>query len=313
MASFVLQEAQQRARVDGHGTARHTVIGEGNSRRLLLPTGGEDERRTVAEDPSAAEPAAAVASGASATPVPTLAYGVKCLRNALLLCDTQRAASAPVDYSALVAAHAQGTLTLSEESALQLFAVKWLALLQLSWAALMQEDYSQALAWAQQLLQSTECRSNLKVYAQLYCCDALCHLSRIEEAEQHLVEAVQLGDPLAGTATASGGSDHDASAAEGDIDSVRNPYCAMSPALESSGGGPAGSPASRGVLYTNLAAVYILQGNLKQALTCVRQALSAHPNNRHALLCLVYLELRNGNTKVALDILKRQRLPAPVD
>ena len=40
---------------------------------------------------------------------------------------------------------------------------------------------------------------------------------------------------------------------------------------------------------------------------CVQQALAIQPDSRQALLCLVYLELRSGNTERAVDILKKQR------
>lgn len=229
-----------------------------------------------------------------------MAYGMKCLRNALLLCEAQRATSHIGDYASLMAASSQGTLTLPEEHALQLYTIERLALLQLSWCALVTEDPAMALNWAQQLLSADDCQTSLKVYAHLYACDALCQLSRSAEAELHVEKALSFGDTLIGIVS----NGAEGSAAEGEIDSVRNPYCSLMSDLQAMG-----TPSARSVLYSNLATVYILQGDLKQAQQYVHQALSLQPKSQKATLCLVYLELRNGNTEAALDLLKRQRLP----
>uniref|UniRef100_A0A7S0IKD8 CCR4-NOT transcription complex subunit 10 n=1 Tax=Calcidiscus leptoporus TaxID=127549 RepID=A0A7S0IKD8_9EUKA len=309
MAVHVQQQAQQCKQKEGRGTAKHAVVGVGKARRLVLPARSDGlSELAVAEEAAPAE--AASSASAVAEPAPTLVYGMKSLRNALLLCETQRAARSPSEYSALVAANAMGTLSLSEEYSLQLYTIQWLALLQLSWCSLVQEDYLQAHAWATQLLKSSACASNLKVFAYLYACDALCHMSRSAEAEAHLASALQLGDSLAAIAgySAPGGQGSEGSTQEGDIGCVRNPYASLSPSLEA-----AGAAASRSVLYANLGVVHILQGDLAQATHCTQQALSLQPQQRSALLCLAYLELRNGNTDAALNIIKRQRLLAPLD
>jgi len=48
----------------------------------------------------------------------------------------------------------------------------------------------------------------------------------------------------------------------------------------------------------------------EQAMQYVQQALSMQPNSQQALVCLVYLELRSGNTESAVDIVKKQRVPS---
>ena len=85
---------------------------------------------------------------------------------------------------------------------------------------------------------------------------------------------------------------------------MRNPYAALDADTSL-----VGTPNSRAVLYTNLATVHVLQGDLKQAAQCTQRALALQPDCRQARLCLVYLELRGGNTAAAVDILQRQRLP----
>ena len=56
----------------------------------------------------------------------------------------------------------------------------------------------------------------------------------------------------------------------------------------------AASAAARVVLSTNLATAHILAGDLPSASAAVRQALALQPDNRHALLCRVYLDLRQN-------------------
>lgn len=254
---------------------------------------------TLEDAPATAKPATSGTVGSPAAPAPTMAYGAKCFRNALFLCEAARAASGHGDYASLTAANAQGSLTLSEEQALQLYTVERLALLQLSWGALIAEDPVMALNWADELLSAEGCQSNLKVYAHLYACDALCQLSRSAEALLHVEQALELGDTLIGTFS----NGAEGSTAEGEVASAHNPYCALAPGQE------VGTPAARSVLYSNLATVYVLKGELKQAQAYVHQALTLQPKNQMAMLCLIYLELRAGNTDAALDILKRQRLP----
>uniref|UniRef100_A0A7S4BQF3 CCR4-NOT transcription complex subunit 10 n=1 Tax=Chrysotila carterae TaxID=13221 RepID=A0A7S4BQF3_CHRCT len=282
-------------------------------------------------------------------------------------CSTM-SSRAPESYSALVAASALGSLSLADEQSLSLYTVEWVALLQLSWISLTIDDFVSALAWANKLLATRACSATLRLYAHLYAADALCHLSRSSEAEQHVAAALENADALAtvattlpnpspntsttisnslnttaasfnsnssavasnlgcgpsATATASTGaasnsgtstatipaslSSDNTIGAEGDIGSVRNPYAHITPGLEA-----AGASNARAVLYSNLASVQVLQGQLAQAEQCVRMALMLQPKQHTALLCLVYIELRNGRTDAALDILKRQRLPAPTD
>lgn len=99
-------------------------------------------------------------------------------------------------------------------------------------------------------------RLRRRLYAHLYTCDALCHLNRSSEALEHLAAAMQLGE-LSSVASCSGG---DASASDGDLDSIRNPYSPVwSPTAGTSK--PPGAIAARAILYTNLATVHVLQVN----------------------------------------------------
>lgn len=97
----------------------------------------------------------------------------------------------------------------------------------------------------------------------------------------------------------------DGPAAEGsEIEPVTNPYYARASAK-------AGVDASASAaLYANLASVHVLRGDVAAARLCTRQALSLEPGCRAALVALVYLDLREGRTDEAIELLHKQRLPA---
>ena len=273
-------------------------VGRGSSRRLMAPveepTGATEGAEPPPEGEVAAEGTHATAS-APAPPAPTLAYGVKCFRNALLLCE---ASGQLGDYAALALSSAQGTLTAAGEISLGLHAVQRLALLQLSWCALTQGDHEQALSWSTALLALDDVPSNLKFYACMYAANALCYLSRSAEALPHLTEALQLGEAAP--------PESPPSAAEGEVASVRNPYSAVPQTAHA-----AGQAVARSMLHTNLATVHILSGDLKQASQCAQKALELQPSSRNALICLVYLEIRGGNLEAARQIMTKQVVPEP--
>ncbi|GAB2289177.1 hypothetical protein Dimus_023480 [Dionaea muscipula] len=62
---------------------------------------------------------------------------------------------------------------------------------------------------------------------------------------------------------------------------------------------------ARGSLYTNLAAVLSMQGDLEQASSCANLALSIMPDSLEAILMTVYLDLKRGSTEEAIAKLKR--------
>ena len=273
-------------------------VGRGSSRRLMAPVAEPVGATEGAEPPPEGEVAAEgthATASAPAPPAPTLAYGVKCFRNALLLCENSGQLG---DYAALALSSAQGTLTAAGEISLGLHAVQRLALLQLSWCALTQGDHEQALSWSTALLALDDVPSNLKFYACMYAANALCYLSRSAEALPHLTEALQLGEAAP--------PESPPSAAEGEVASVRNPYSAVPQTAHA-----AGQAVARSMLHTNLATVHILSGDLKQASQCAQKALELQPSSRNALICLVYLEIRGGNLEAARQIMTKQVVPEP--
>lgn len=292
-------QAAQAARQEGDVSALvSSSVGRGGSRRLVAPVeepvGATEGAEPVAEGEVAAEGTHATAS-APAPPAPTLAYGVKCFRNALLLCE---ASGQLGDYAALALSSAQGTLTAAEEISLGLHAVQRLSLLQLSWCALTQGDHEQALSWSSALLALDDVPANLKFFACMYAANALCYLSRGAEALPHLTEALQLGEVAP--------PESPPSPAEGEVVCVRNPYSAIPQTAHA-----AGQAVARSMLHTNLATVHVMSGDLKQASQCAQKALELQPNSRTALMCRVYLEIRGGNLEAAREIMTKQVVPEP--
>ena len=296
-----------------HGSRQNgAAAGGSSSRYLVLPTdgpvaAGRDGMGPPAEDADA--PSGALI-GAPSPPAPTLSFGIKALRNAVLQCNTQLGAAqlsamSSSDYTNLLASAANGTLSSTDEQAMQLHTVQRLSLLLLSWSALTMEDYVPALSWASQLLGLEACPAALKAYAYLYSCDALCHLNRVDEALAQLTAALELGEPLSPVASSTGAELATAAADGEGMDTVRNPYSPIPTTAAGGGGGEAG----RGALYTNLAVVHILAGDRKSAESYAQQAFGAQPENRQTQLCCVYLELAGGRTEAALELLKKQRMP----
>mmetsp|Transcript_776 Transcript_776/g.2090 ORF Transcript_776/g.2090 Transcript_776/m.2090 type:complete len:621 (+) Transcript_776:337-2199(+) len=281
--------------------------GSGRARYLVLPTDGPaaaGKGETAGPPDGSAGAEGGASTGAPAAPAPTLSYGLKCLRNALVLCHMQLGGSglsavSAADYAQLLSSSANGTSSPSDEQTLQLHAVLRLSLLHLSWVSLTLGDFAPSLSWAYQLLSVDACPPGLKVYAHLYACDALCQLSRSEEALEQLSAALALNEPLTPVASCTGAEPPPAADGEG-LDCVRNPYSTVS----------AQPGSARATLYTNLAVVHILRSDTKQAAIYVQQALSHQPDLRQALLCCAWLELHAGRTDKALELLKKHRPPA---
>ena len=349
-ACMAVHVLQQREQADASGTpavsplvaslasASHQSNAANSRRYLVLPTDGPAANLLSTGPPAESTEGGQAAGGAAegvgggdgkastgspAPPAPTLSYGVKCLRNAVLQCGNQLggaqlASISASEYASLLASASSGTLSSTDEHTMQLHCVQRLSQLHLAWCALEAADYLPALTWSSQLIGIEACPASLRAYAHLYACDALCHLSRVDEALAQLTLAMELGDPLAPVATSTG-AEPAGPDAEGGLDCVRNPYSPFGPLPSATSGGGsaagaeggAGGPAGGGrvALYTNLAVVHCLQNNLQQAEGYLQQALSLDPGSHQALLCSVYIELRGGRTEAAVELIKKQRRP----
>jgi len=129
----------------------------------------------------------------------------------------------------------------------------------------------QALSYIKELL-IKKCSDNYKYLGNIYAAEALCMLGRPIEAAQHL-SPTTLG-------------------LTNDSQTINiSPY-----SIENIGN-------VRYALCVNLAVVHILKDDLLQAQQCISQALTFGHSTTGVLL-QVYLELRKGNTDLALQLLK---------
>ena len=299
-----------------HGGRIDAANGGGGNRFLVLPTDGPSGAGRDGAGPPAEDSDAPISAtmGSPSPPSPTLPFAVKALRNAVLQCGQQLGAAqlsslTAAEYANLLTSASNGTLSSTDEHAMQLHTVQRLSLLHLSWCALTLDDYVPAFTWASQLLGLEACPNALKAYANLYACDALCHLNRIDEAMEHLTAAIELNEPLTPVASSTGAETATTAASDADgMECVRNPYSPLGETAAAATAGTGGG-AARATLYTNLAVVHTLQGDTKSAEGYAQQALSQQPANRRALLCCVYLELAGGRTEAAIELLKKQRMP----
>ncbi|PNH08067.1 CCR4-NOT transcription complex subunit 10 [Tetrabaena socialis] len=217
---------------------------------------------------------------------------------------------------------------LSEE----LVSVRRAVLANLAYAQLQAEDWRGALLAAQELLAATSAAggglgaeaahagpsgaaaaaaalsgasasAEYAFLANSYAAEALCHLDRPGEAVECLsLWLMQVQEAQAQHAQSSQDPARSSSSQKSDEEGgPREVYPLGNAAALAALAGPATLAAT----YTNLGAVFASQGDLAQAATLVRQALSLQPSSRSAHLLLVYCELAAGNSAVALALLQR--------
>ncbi|KAF6098948.1 CCR4-NOT transcription complex subunit 10 [Phyllostomus discolor] len=141
---------------------------------------------------------------------------------------------------------------------------------------------------------------NLKFLGHLYAAEALISLDRISDAITHLnpenVTDVSLGISSNEQDQGSDKGENEAMESSG----KRAPQCY-----------PSSVNSARTVMLFNLGSAYCLRSEYDKARKCLHQAASMiHPKEvpPEAILLAVYLELQNGNTQLALQIIKRNQL-----
>uniref|UniRef100_A0A8C4T773 CCR4-NOT transcription complex subunit 10 n=1 Tax=Erpetoichthys calabaricus TaxID=27687 RepID=A0A8C4T773_ERPCA len=165
-----------------------------------------------------------------------------------------------------------------------------------AYVALALGDNLMALNHAEKLLQQSKLSGSLKFLGHLYAAEALISLDRISDAITHLnpenVTDVSLGIP------------------SNEQDQVfcfvffvagkQTPQCY-----------PSSVTSARAMMLFNLGSAYCLRSEYEKARKCLHQAASmihAKEIPPEAILLAVYLELQNGNTQLALQIIKRNQL-----
>ncbi|KAE8596797.1 hypothetical protein XENTR_v10016243 [Xenopus tropicalis] len=169
-----------------------------------------------------------------------------------------------------------------------------------AYVALALGDNLMALNHAEKLLQQPRLSGSLKFLGHLYAAEALISLDRISDAITHLnpenVTDVSLG-------VSSNEQEQGSDKGENEpMESVgkQMPQCY-----------PSSVTSARTMMLFNLGSAYCLRSEYDKARKCLHQAASMiHPKEipPEAILLAVYLELQNGNTQLALQIIKRNQL-----
>ncbi|KAM4029419.1 CCR4-NOT transcription complex subunit 10 isoform 2-T3 [Anomaloglossus baeobatrachus] len=169
-----------------------------------------------------------------------------------------------------------------------------------AYVALALGDNLMALNHAEKLLQQPRLSGSLKFLGHLYAAEALISLDRISDAITHLnpenVTDVSLGVSSNEQEQASDKGDNEPMESVG----KQTPQCY-----------PSSVTSARTMMLFNLGSAYCLRSEYDKARKCLHQAASMiHPKEipPEAILLAVYLELQNGNTQLALQIIKRNQL-----
>ncbi|XP_013908283.1 PREDICTED: CCR4-NOT transcription complex subunit 10 [Thamnophis sirtalis] len=169
-----------------------------------------------------------------------------------------------------------------------------------AYVALALGDNLMALSHADKLLQQPKLSGSLKFLGHLYAAVALISLDRISDAITHLnpenVTDVSLGISSNEQDQGSDKGENEAMESSG----KQVPQCY-----------PSSVTSARTMMLFNLGSAYCLRSEYDKARKCLHQAASLiHPKEipPEAILLAVYLELQNGNTQLALQIIKRNQL-----
>ncbi|GAB5576981.1 CCR4-NOT transcription complex subunit 10 isoform X8 [Prionailurus iriomotensis] len=290
-----------------------SIVGQGYHRKIVLAS--QSIQNTVYND-----------GQSSAIPVASMEFAAICLRNALLLLPEEQ--QDPKQENGSKNSNQLGGNTESSESGetcsskshdgdkfipappssplrkQELENLKLCSILACSaYVALALGDNLMALNHADKLLQQPKLSGSLKFLGHLYAAEALISLDRISDAITHLnpenVTDVSLGISSNEQDQGSDKGENEAMESSG----KRAPQCY-----------PSSVTSARTVMLFNLGSAYCLRSEYDKARKCLHQAASMiHPKEvpPEAILLAVYLELQNGNTQLALQIIKRnQLLPA---
>ncbi|PPS05641.1 hypothetical protein GOBAR_AA15007 [Gossypium barbadense] len=157
--------------------------------------------------------------------------------------------------------------------------IKQALLANLAYVELELDNPLKALSAALLLLELPGCSRIYIFLGHVYAAEALCLLNKPREAAEHL--AIYL----------SGGNNIELPFSQDDCEQWRE-FMFLKP------------EEARGTLYTNLAAVSAIQGELERAHHFVTQALSLVPNSSKATMTAIYVDLMLGKSQEALPKLK---------
>uniref|UniRef100_A0A3Q2HMX3 CCR4-NOT transcription complex subunit 10 n=1 Tax=Equus caballus TaxID=9796 RepID=A0A3Q2HMX3_HORSE len=251
-----------------------SIVGQGYHRKIVLAS--QSIQNTVYND-----------GQSSAIPVASMEFAAICLRNALLLLPEEQ--QDPKQENGSKNSNQLGGNTESSESS--------------ETCSSKSHDGDKFIPAPPSSPLKKQELENLKFLGHLYAAEALISLDRISDAITHLnpenVTDVSLGISSNEQDQGSDKGENEAMESSG----KRAPQCY-----------PSSVNSARTVMLFNLGSAYCLRSEYDKARKCLHQAASMiHPKEvpPEAILLAVYLELQNGNTQLALQIIKRnQLLPA---
>ncbi|XP_069504915.1 CCR4-NOT transcription complex subunit 10 isoform X2 [Ambystoma mexicanum] len=284
-----------------------SIVGQGYHRKIVLAS--QSVQNVVYND-----------GQSSAIPVASMEFAAICLRNALLLLpedqqdlkqengskansqgnpennsESSEACSKSHEGETFITAPPSSPLKKQELENLRCSILACSA-----YVALALGDNLVALNHAEKLLQQPKLSGSLKFLGHLYAAEALISLDRISDSIAHL-NPENVTDVSLGISS----NEQDQGSEKGDSESTESsakqtPQCY-----------PASVASARTIMLFNLGSAYCLRSEYDKARKCLHQAASMiHPKEipPEAILLAVYLELQNGNTQLALQIIKRNQL-----
>lgn len=286
-----------------------SIVGQGYHRKIILAS-QSTQNTTYSEGQSAA------------IPVASMEFAAICLRNALLLLPEHQHQETKAENGSKSSSQSGSTESGSENSDAcsgkgqeadkfvsaapssplrkqEVENLRCSILAGSAYVALALGDNLMALNHAEKLLHQAKVSGSLKFLGHLYASEALISMDRISDAISHL-NPENVTDVSLGVLT----SEQDQGSDKGDEpvepSGKQTPLCY-----------PNSVSAARAMMLFNLGSAYCLRSEYEKARKCLHQAASmVNPKEipPEAILLGVYLELQNGNTQLALQIIKRNQL-----
>ncbi|AWP15806.1 putative CCR4-NOT transcription complex subunit 10 [Scophthalmus maximus] len=285
-----------------------SIVGQGYHRKIVLAS--QSTQNTIYSEGQSA-----------AIPVASMEFAAICLRNALLLLPEHQQPDAKTENGSKSFSQSASTESGSENSDAcsgkgpeadkflsaapssplrkqEVENLRCSILACSAYVALALGDNLMALNHAEKLLHQTKVSGSLKFLGHLYAAEALISLDRISDAIAHL-NPENVSDVSMGVLS----SEQDQGSEKGDepVESWKQtPLCY-----------PSSVTSARAMMLFNLGSAYCLRSEYDKARKCLHQAASMVNTKEippEAILLGVYLELQNGNTQLALQIIKRNQL-----
>ncbi|KAM9852221.1 CCR4-NOT transcription complex subunit 10 isoform 2-T2 [Aulostomus maculatus] len=291
-----------------------SIVGQGYHRKIVLAS--QSAQNTIYSEGQSA-----------AIPVASMEFAAICLRNALLLLPEHQQQDTKTENGSKSSSQSGSTESGSENSDVcsgkgpeadkllsaapssplrkqEVENLRCSILACSAYVALALGDNLMALNHAEKLLLQSKVSGSLKFLGHLYAAEALISLDRISDAIAHL-NPENVSDVSMGVLT----SEQDQGSDKGDepVESSgkQTPLCY-----------PSSVTSARAMMLFNLGSAYCLRSEYDKARKCLHQAalmVNTKEIPPEAILLGVYLELQNGNTQLALQIIKRnQLLPSAV-